>query len=357
MLSLTSYASRLNDILNSIASMFTIPEKTKAKTSFADVPKKISFHDSMIALYGVPLDITTSFGKGTKRGPEAIRISSARQIETLIFEENTDISELGKVYDLGDLKMPYSGRLASRPSAKHIDTHARNETRAKKRNIEPSVMSFLNRSIPQITRTLYYDARKMPFLLGGEHTLSYYSIKALAKEKPMILHFDAHRDLKEEYDNMKMCHTTPFFHLISEGHIEGKDLIQIGIRQSDNQENMTARKSGVTTLDAWAIHDNLEPLLHQLNNLTNSRKIYISFDIDVYDLPYVPCTGTPEPFGLSPFEVVHILKSIHKTAKLVGMDMVEVSAKAADFREGTLATHTIYRILVRDFARNNKCTF
>ena len=55
----------------------------------------------------------------------------------------------------------------------------------------------------------------------------------------MILHFDAHRDMKREYDNMKMCHTTPFFHLISEGHIEGKDLIQIGIRQSDNQENMT----------------------------------------------------------------------------------------------------------------------
>ena len=357
MLSLTCYASRLNDVLNSIASMFTVPEKTKAKTSFADVPKKVSFYDSMIVLYGVPLEITTSFGKGTIRGPEAIRISSARQIETLIFEENTDISQLGNVFDLGDLKIPYSGRIVKRPSRKHFNTHGGNETRPKKENIVPSVMSFLNRRIPEITRALYYDARKMPFLLGGEHTLSYYSIKALANEKPMILHFDAHRDMKEEYDNMKMCHTTPFFHLISEGHIEGKDLIQIGIRQSDNQENMTARKSGVTTFDAWGIHDNVEPLLLQLNKLTNSRKIYISFDIDVYDLPYVPCTGTPEPFGLSPFEVIRFLKSIHKTAKLIGMDMVEVSAKAADFREGTLATHTIYRILVQDFAKNNRNTF
>lgn len=356
MLSLTSYASRLNDILNSIGSMFTVPEKTKAKTSFADVPKKISFHDSIIALYGVPLDITTSFGKGTKRGPEAIRISSARQIETLIFEENTDISQLGKVFDLGDLKIPYSGRSVRRPRG-HVDTHGGNETLGKKRNSVASVMSFLNRSIPKITRALYYDAKKLPFLIGGEHTLSYFSIKALANEKPMILHFDAHRDMKEEYDNMKMCHTTPFFHLISEGHIEGKDLIQIGIRQSDNQENMTARKSGVTTFDAWAIHDNLEPLLLQINKLTNSRKIYISFDIDVYDLPYVPCTGTPEPFGLSPFDIIRILKSIHKNAKLLGMDMVEVCAKAADFREGTLATHTIYRILVRDFAKNKMSTF
>ena len=149
MLSLTLYASKLNDVLNTIAPMFTVPEKTKAKTSFADVPKKISFYESMIALYGVPLDITTSFGKGTKRGPEAIRISSGRQIETLIFEENTDISQLGKVFDLGDLKLPYSWRFAKRPSAKHFDTHGRNEIHGKEMNIVPSVMSFLNRSIPR----------------------------------------------------------------------------------------------------------------------------------------------------------------------------------------------------------------
>ena len=72
MLSLTTYSSRLNDVLNSIASMFTVPEKTKAKTSFADVPKKVSFYDSMIVLYGVPLEITTSFGKGTIRDRKSV---------------------------------------------------------------------------------------------------------------------------------------------------------------------------------------------------------------------------------------------------------------------------------------------
>nr|MDQ3970699.1 arginase family protein [Thermoproteota archaeon] len=73
--------------------------------------------------------------------------------------------------------------------------------------------------------------------------------------------------------------------------------------------------------------------------------LYISFDIDVYDLPYVPCTGTPEPFGLNPFEILKIIKSLDNSSKLVGMDIVEVGLKNIDYREGTLATQTLFRIL------------
>ncbi|HYY39658.1 MAG TPA: arginase family protein, partial [Nitrososphaera sp.] len=63
-----------------ILSLFMAPERTKAGYSFADMPIKISFKQSNVVIYGVPLDITTSFGKGTSRGPEAIRRVSARQI-------------------------------------------------------------------------------------------------------------------------------------------------------------------------------------------------------------------------------------------------------------------------------------
>ena len=86
--------------------MFKIPEETKPGCSFADLPQKISFQESNVVIYGVPLDLTTSFGKGTSRGPEAIRLTSARQIETFIFEENKDIQSCVKIYDLGDLRLP-----------------------------------------------------------------------------------------------------------------------------------------------------------------------------------------------------------------------------------------------------------
>jgi agmatinase len=330
----------VKDILGSIASSFVIPEKTEARIGFADTPDKLTFQQSNIVLYGIPLEITTSFGRGTKRGPEAIRAASSRQIETLIFEEGIDISAL-KIYDLGDLILPSHSLTGS--DASILDNSSSNNS-GNENDDNESVFSFLDRIIPETSHTLYYNAKKMPVIIGGEHTLSYYSIKALANERPLVIHFDAHRDMKKEYNNMRMCHTTPFYHLIKEGHIQGDDIVQIGIRQSDYEENTTAEQSGVTTLDAWSIHENIRPILQRLNKLTQNRKIYITFDIDVYDLPYVPCTGTPEPFGLNPFQVMLILKSIDKSARLIGLDRVEVSAKLCDYREGALATHTLYRI-------------
>lgn len=317
--------------------MFKIPEETKPECGFADLPQKISFQESEVVIYGVPLDVTTSFGKGTSRGPEAIRLTSARQIETFIFEENMDIRSCVKIYDLGDLRLPFS------LGTKDKDNY--NNSCRSDCNVN-AVFSYLDSSISKINRTLF-ENRKVPLIIGGEHTVSYYAIKAFAKEKPVIVHFDAHRDMKRQYEGMKLCHTTPFFHLINEGYVQGNDLIQVGIRQSDEQENNTAKNCGVITFDAWDVHYRFDRVLERVRQVTQNRRIYISFDIDVYDIPYVPCTGTPEPFGLDPFQVVEVIKNIHHSATLIGIDMVEVSVKNDDYREGTLAAQTLFRILSR----------
>jgi agmatinase len=303
--------------------LFTVPEKTKAGYSFADTPVKISYKESEVVFYGVPLDITTSFGKGTARGPEAMRAASARQIETFVLDEKSDIYDCVGIFDLGDLKVPKS--------------------KSKKKTFE-----FLDKAIPQTVSALRAED-KIPVMMGGEHTLTYYQLKELAKENPVVIHFDAHRDMKVEYDGMKMCHTTPFYHLLE--HIPGENIIQIGIRQTDSEENETAIRSGVTTFDAWQVHDDIDAVLEYLQRATAGKKIYISFDIDAYDLPYVPCTGTPEPFGLDPFQVLRMFRAIPPSARLIGMDMVEVGLRNDDYREGALATQTLYRVLARKYVK------
>jgi agmatinase len=326
--------------LDFLEPLFIVPEKTKARYSFADIPVKISFNESNVIVYGIPIDITTSFGRATRRGPEAIRLTSARQIETFILDEKADIYDKVKIYDLGDLKIPISTKGKNGGQGEKVN---RQDT-----NTASYTLSFLNKTIPKITSILY-KANKLPVMIGGEHTLSYYSIKMLSIEKPIIIHFDAHRDMKPEFDGMSMCHTTPFYHLINDGYIPGKNLIQIGIRQTDREENNVAQKNEVVTFDAWEIHNRIDNLLIYLRKATANKKIYISFDIDVYDLPYVPCTGTPEPFGLNPFEVLQIIKNIDTSAKLIGLDIVEVALRNDDYREGALATQTLLRILSRDY--------
>jgi agmatinase len=309
--------------LETLEPFFVAPEKTNSKCSFGDFPTKLTFQDSDAILYGVPLDITTTFGKGTSYGPEAIRVTSAKQIESFLVDENQEIYEKIKIYDIGDLALVNS---------KLNDKYDKILEKLKR-------ISKINK-----INSLIRKERKIPIILGGEHTLSYFSIKSIANENPIIIHFDAHRDMKPIYDGKKICHTTPFFHLINEGHIKGENIIQVGIRQSDKEENDIANNNYVNTFTAWDINKNLKRVTRKITELTNNRNIYITFDIDVYDICYVPCTGTPEPFGLNPFQIIEILNSISKSAILIGIDMVEVGVKNSDYREGTLATQTLYRI-------------
>ena len=313
--------------LERLDKLFITPEKTNAKCSFGDFPTKITFQDSNAILYGIPLDITTSFGKGTFYGPEAIRITSAKQIESFVLDENKEIYEKIKIYDIGDL----------------ILVNSKIENKYKK--ISQNNFNRIALKIDKINSIIRKE-KKIPIILGGEHTISYFSIKSISQESPVIIHFDAHRDMKPIYDGKKICHTTPFFHLIKEGYMKGNDIIQIGIRQTDKEENDIANNNGVNTFTGWDINKNINHVKEEINKLTNNRNLYISFDIDVYDICYVPCTGTPEPFGLNPFQIIEILKSINNTAKLIGIDIVEVAVKNNDYREGTLATQTLYRIFL-----------
>lgn len=319
----------MND-LQDIERYFIKPENTSSKVSFGDIPIPISFNQSDVSIIGIPIDITTSFGKTTSFGPEAIRTTSAHQIETFIFEKDTEIFERCLPFDHGDLVLA---------------NDAMNKTKGSKNMNDISLFwDEFDTQISHICRKLL-DLKKNPVLLGGEHTITYSIFKEFSRLNPLLIHFDAHRDMKPSYQGMEICHTTPFYHLINENYLKGPDLVQIGIRQADKNENAFAKKNDVTTFDAWKCHNSFTELLDWIHESTKERILYISFDIDVYDISYLPCTGTPEPFGLNPFQILKIIEAIDSSSELVGLDFVETGLKNDDYREGALATQTLLRIL------------
>jgi arginase family enzyme len=322
------------DSFSSIENLFLKPEYTNSNCSFCDIPKPISFNESNVNIIGLPIDITTTFGKTASYGPEVIRITSAKQIETFVYEKNIEVFDRSLIFDLGDLILP---------SQKQIDIHNKKEIQL--------FWEDFDRQISKIISFLLSNKKK-PVILGGEHTIIYSLFKEFSKNEPLMLHFDAHRDLKPIYDGMKICHTTPFYHLINEGYLNGKDLVQIGIRQADKNENLFALERGIITFDAWDCYNSYSNLKHWLKENSQNRDIYISFDIDVYDISYVPCTGTPEPFGLTPFQISEIINSIDDSSNLIGLDFVETGLKNNDYREGALATQTLLRILTHNFINN-----
>ncbi len=316
------------DELSELEELFTKPENTTAGISFCDLPLPVTFDSANVIILGAPIDITTTFGKTTSGGPKSIRVTSSKQIETFIFEKNIEIYDKAMIYDLGDINF----RISSYDNLEWLD------------DISLFWKSF-DESISNIMNKLR-NLNKMPVVLGGEHTITYSIYKELSRgQQPLLIHFDAHRDMKSIYDGMTMCHTTPFFHLIENGYIKGEDLVQIGIRQADKEENRFAIENRVNTFDAWDCYNGLDKVMKWINKNTRDRKIYISFDIDAYDISYLPCTGTPEPYGLNPFQVLNLINSIDESARLIGLDFVETGFRNNDFREGALATQTILRIL------------
>ena len=158
-------------------------------------------------------------------------------------------------------------------------------------------------------------------VLGGDHYISYPSIKAHAEKfgTMSLLQFDAHTDTWEESGLHRLDHGTMMRRAINEGLIDPSRSCQVGI-WTTNKDTM-----GVPILDSRFVHLN-GPLTYveRIKEIIGNNPVYITFDIDCLDPAYAPGTGTPVWGGLSSIQASIILRELIGI-NVIGMDVVEVS--------------------------------
>lgn len=172
----------------------------------------------------------------------------------------------------------------------------------------------------------------IPVIVGGDHSLMYPNVAALTdvygKGNVGVIHFDSHYDASKNMLGHLMSHATPVYRLISEGHVPGKNFIQIGLRgyypDADSFEWM--REQGFRYHTMAEIEDRgwdavLEDALKEAKD--GPKYLYISFDIDVIDPAYTPGTGTPEPGGITNREAFEIVRRLCAESNVVGFELVE----------------------------------
>jgi len=234
--------------------------------------------DGRICLFGAPFDSTTSFRPGSRFGPGAIREASYA-LETFSPTLNGDLEDCSFM-DRGDLELPFG---------------------------DPApALSLIEESTQEI---LSHD--KIPFLLGGEHLVSLGAIRSVKRKYPdlLVIHLDAHADLRDDYLGMKLSHCTVMRRVLD---LLGPDGIrQIGIRSCTRQEHEIAV--------------GLQSLPEQIALRTGTKACYLTCDLDILDPSVLPGTGTPEPGGLMFPELVNILTSILTRVHIVGLDVVELA--------------------------------
>lgn len=237
-----------------------------------------------VTLLGAPLDRTGSFRPGSAEGPRGIRWAS-ENLETYSPELDRDLEDM-HVGDMGDLDFTD----LSQQDAVNL--------------IEREVGTLL-------------DKDTLPFIFGGEHTIALPIARAVLQRYPdaLVLHFDAHADLRDSYEGETLSHAAWAYHV---GNEFGFDrLIQLGIRSGLRDEFRLARQHcGYCSMDLQIPHD--------VRTRLSQNPVYISLDIDVLDASVVPGTGTPEAGGASYRELMSCLHSL-AFMKVVAMDINEVA--------------------------------
>ena len=236
------------------------------------------------------LEKTVSYGGGTKNGPKEI-IKASHQVE--LFDEELK-------------KEPY----------KKIGVKT-----LKPFPIKKNIISALDQ-LSKINQKIISD-NKMPMVFGGEHSITPGSIKPFVKKykEIIILHFDAHADLRESYNGEKFSHASAIKRCLDFKNVK---VVSFGIRNLSKSE-MNFYENNKKRIKIFWGKDKKSWNLNQLNKLFKNKNVYITFDVDSLDSSIMAATGTPEPGGLMWEEVLPILKKVCYLSNVVGVDINELA--------------------------------
>ncbi|MBI4181930.1 MAG: arginase family protein [Candidatus Aenigmarchaeota archaeon] len=305
----------------------------------SDLSPEERYGQSLVVFLDVPFDLTSTGGRTSARGPEAVRYASAKMVELYDCLSGRDLPATVPWADLGTYRAAVPKEVEEQV-ARAIASPA-----AEAEGLPQDILTVIDahlaslKPLPDIAGILYRDG-KIPFAFLGEHYPTALLVQGLLQAREderhpfAIVHLDAHRDMKADYLGMRRCHTTPFYEILEAG-FPGERLIQVGIRQAAADEDEYARAHGVHTLSVQDIRRRPDASWDKLYVFTEGTDLYVSLDIDSLSSEFTPSTGTPVPFGLSPDDVVGIFGAIHPTARLVGADVAEVGFRGeGEVRDG-----------------------
>jgi agmatinase len=255
------------------------------------------------------LEASVSYGGGTAAGPAAI-LAASQQLEL------------------------YDDEMGCEPYLRYGVAAVREQAIA--RPIEAALAQL------QGLVDAVLDAGKFPFVLGGEHSLTVAPVRALARRHKdlVLLHLDAHADLRDGYQGERFSHAAAMRRALD----ADVSLVSVGVRAvskgevefyGSNRDRITMHWA--KDQERWDIAAMLAPL--------RGRPVYLTFDIDVLDAAVMPATGTPTPGGLSYGTALAVVREACKAGSVVGADLVELAPieglHACDYTAAAIA----YKIL------------
>ncbi|MBS3928057.1 MAG: agmatinase family protein [Sphingomonadales bacterium] len=264
-----------------------------------------------IELIGLPSDANSSFERGPAQAPAAIRQALWSDRGNLACEDGQEIGIHFELTDRGDLPLTESASDDALITAE----------------VEASIRSGA-----------------VPLALGGDHAMSHAVVRGVhAVHGPVtILHFDAHPDLYDNFEDNPRSHASPFARIMEAGL--ASRLVQVGIRTLNAHCRAQAARFGVEIVPMADFAPDTVPVLQ--------GPLYISIDLDGIDPAEAPGVSHPEPGGLTVREVLAVLR--RQTALIVGADVVELNPRFDSNERTAILAAKLVRELAALVVRNER---
>ncbi len=254
-----------------------------------------SYENAKYVIIKAPLELTTSFLKGTKFFPNRV-IEASKSLDIFDYEVKKSFEKIATI-----------------PLELSLDLS--------------KAITELKESISEVMKD-----GKIPVVIGGEHTVTLSS----PTNYPLIV-FDAHLDSRKELYRSNLNHATWLLNYYK----NNKKVLVIGDREFSKEEYQFAEEKNLH-LPITTFKENFEEGKKELINRIKkfkSKKIAISIDLDVLNLPGV---SNPVPFGFSYEELLSLIKEILTNFKLAYLDIVE----GINVYEAIIASKLIYKSII-----------
>jgi agmatinase len=278
-------------------------------SNFLGIPEaENGLETSRVVVLPVPYERTVSYGVGTRNGPAAI-LEASHYVELYDDELDEEVARVG----IHTLPPWLPDRM---------------EPDACVEGLEGIVSELLAK--PRFVLTL-----------GGEHAIATGPVRAHHRRYPdlSILHFDAHGDLRDEYEGDRHSHACAARRFLE----TGAPSVHVGIRSISRDEVLFAREKGLLIISNRRLPNVDEWMPEALERLTGS--VYVTFDVDFFDGSLVPGTGTPEPGGGTWEQALEILRRVATAKRIVGADVVEHAPMPGNRAPDFLVAKLCYKLL------------
>ena len=279
-----------------------VDSSNKLKTPFFGATTD-DLNEANIITLGVPWDFSSSYRKGCAKAPEIIRQATSGELYNPYTETNVNIEDKWQIFDAGDVEVSTTDAI----------------------NTRKKVVTTLKR---------IYDVKKNPrfLFLGGDHLITYFCFHSLSETELIqenrigIIYLDAHPDLYYQYKGNMYSHACVLRRIIDQTKINPKNIIQVGIRASTNEQQKFAENAGITTITSNEIQRKGTAAITYLIEkelFKKVNKIYLSIDLDILDPAFAPGLGNPEPGGLTTREIIRLIQGLSRLP-IFAFDVVEL---------------------------------